>query len=76
MMLKPGTTSPPSKRGHAYNLNLAGSGILAPYGGSGRHNHPKCSTGPNTNRAFRDHKNETNMARDSHVTSIRRALTT
>jgi DNA mismatch endonuclease (patch repair protein) len=37
-------------------------------GGSGRHNHPKCFTGPNTNRTCWDRKRETNMARDRHVT--------
>ena len=49
----------------AYNLNLAGSDILAPDGGGNRHISPKCS-----NRAFWDRKRETNMARDRHVTRI------
>jgi hypothetical protein len=36
----------PSKRGQAYNLNLAGSDILAPDVVSGRHISPKCYTRP------------------------------
>ena len=46
----------------AYNLNLAGSDILAPDGGGNRHISPKCS-----NRAFWDRNRETNMARDKRV---------
>ena len=56
------------KRGQAYNLNLAGSDILAPDGRGNWHISPKCSTSPNSNRALWDRKRETNMARDCHVT--------
>jgi hypothetical protein len=52
------------KRGQAYNLNLAGSGILAPDGRCSWHRCRACSTSPNSNRAFWDRKRETNMARD------------
>jgi G:T-mismatch repair DNA endonuclease (very short patch repair protein) len=50
------------KRGQAYNLNLAGSDILAPDGRGNWHISPKCS-----NRAFWDRKCEENMARDRRV---------
>jgi hypothetical protein len=56
------------KRGQAYNLNLAGSDILAPDGRGNWHISPKCSTSPNSNRAFWDRKREDNMACDRHVT--------
>jgi len=56
------------KRGQAYNLNLAGSDILAPDGRGNWHISPKCSSSPNSNRACWDRKRETNMARDRHVT--------
>jgi hypothetical protein len=55
------------KRGQAYNLNLAGSDILAPDVVSGRHISPKCYTRPKTNRAFWDRKRETNIARDKRA---------
>jgi hypothetical protein len=42
------------KRGQAYNLNLAGSGILAPDGRCNWHGCPKCYTRPKTNRKFWD----------------------
>lgn len=42
----------PSKRGQAYNLNLAGSNILAPDGRCIRHNCPKCYARPKTSRVF------------------------
>ena len=58
----------PKQNGPGLQLNLAVSDILAPDGGIGRHNHPKCSTRPKSNRAFWDRKRETNMARDRHVT--------
>ena len=54
---------PKGKRGQAYNLNLAGSDILAPDGRGNWHISPKCS-----NRAFWDRKRETNIARDRRVT--------
>jgi DNA mismatch endonuclease (patch repair protein) len=60
--------SPKGKRGQAYNLNLAGSGILAPDGRGNWHISPKCDTSPKTNRDFLVRKRETNMARDRHVT--------
>jgi hypothetical protein len=61
-------TVPKGKRGQAYNLNLAGSDILAPDGrGNWRHCR-ECSTSPKTNRAFWDRKRETNIARDKRVT--------
>ena len=52
------------KRGQAYNLNLAGSDILAPDGRGNWHISPKCDTSPKTNRDFLVRKRETNMARD------------
>jgi len=52
------------KRGQAYNLNLAGSDILAPDGRCNWHGCPKCYTRPKTNRAFWDRKRGDNMARD------------
>ena len=58
----------PSKRGQAYNLNLAGSDILALDGRGSWHHCRECSSNPNSNRAFWDRKRETNMARDRHVT--------
>ena len=56
------------KRGQAYNLNLAGSDILAPDGRYHWHGCPKCYTRPKTNRAFWDRKRRDNMARDRRVT--------
>jgi len=56
------------KRGQTYNLNLAGSDILASDGRCNWHISPKCYTRPKTNRKFWDKKRTDNMARDKRVT--------
>jgi DNA mismatch endonuclease (patch repair protein) len=56
------------KRGQTYNLNLAGSDILASDGRCNWHGCPKCYTRPKTNRKFWDKKRADNMARDRCVT--------
>jgi G:T-mismatch repair DNA endonuclease (very short patch repair protein) len=55
------------KRGQTYNLNLAGSDILASDGRCNWHGCPKCCTRPKTNRGFWHRKREENMARDRRV---------
>ncbi len=44
------------KRGQTYNLNLAGSDILASDGRCNWHISPECYTRPKTNRKFWDKK--------------------
>jgi predicted restriction endonuclease len=58
---------PKGKRGQAYNLNIAFSGIPVSDGRCNWNISPKCYTRPKTNRAFWDKKRTDNMARDKRV---------